>query len=88
MKETKTRYNSLLVSYQRWLNGFTKLAMNADFRVEFANHVTISSFGYIQMALVDYKYYFHAVGMGILYKILEVYSTLLSLIWIFRSTNR
>ena len=60
--------------------------MNADFRVEFANHVTISSFGYIQMALVDYKYYFHAVGMGILYKILEVYSTLMSLIWIFRSS--
>ncbi|EGG9519571.1 hypothetical protein HG754_003986, partial [Salmonella enterica] len=27
MKETKTRYNSLLVSYQRWLNGFTKLAI-------------------------------------------------------------
>ena len=60
--------------------------MNADFRVEFANHVTISCFGYIQMALVDYKYYFHAVGMGILYKILEVYSTLMSLIWIFRSS--
>ncbi|STV79517.1 Uncharacterised protein [Klebsiella michiganensis] len=27
MKETKTRYDSLLDSYQRWLNGFTKLAI-------------------------------------------------------------
>ncbi len=27
MKETKTRYDSLLDSYQSWLNGFTKLAI-------------------------------------------------------------